>query len=1042
MEMNEGGDIWSTGIFSYESPLKDLLDSGNFELEDLLAEDELLQELRSNERLAAYFADRNVILKLLSYIVSNDINEPEEPPPLAQEPPIAAPVVIQLNGDEPVPSPKEPGAWLTEHIAHVKAGDSKKHDSTFRQIRFPYMACEVICSEVPKVLDLLVEPELLDVLWSLVTSTHLLDDYRAGYFDKITNVLFRRKPDEISDYINGRLPGAKHSKSQLLEALIRHLSSHSILQITQQLLMPPRPKPDETPEEEGDEIVAGDDDEVTDKQVRCEWTDQPQILASLLDTTLSMDSTAALNASEVITAVVQNSMLSSPIVLSLCSDETIQRLVDATIDASTFTRHESRNTIAMNVLENVILQLGGYGSIGTMTLMDSEEETTDQIADLTAILAHLHRLLDGFSDLLRHESTKEWKSPTQFSKDVPQPLLGTSRLRIIRVVESLILLGDPSVDAIMVKQSRCLECCLDFFWEYEWCSMLHQSVANLLVHAFEGQNIRSEIQEFLLVKCNLMERLMDSFPSSDEPAEKLRRGYMGHVIIICQALVHAYSPGEDEDDVQLNQYDENDPNVQDEGQISAVAELIPPDDVEKQEAMVEPIEAPSLNNTPDQSTDDGIPRDDFGEPLVLFEIVFNHRVAERWLEFVENVLAADNAMQVTPLGGYPVQAQSMMQRPGLVDEGFMMGDDGDGPPAPPARLSEVLQMDDSDLDVAVSMMDELNMREDESNGSGSSGDTTTEQRPRYIFDDPLGKADTLGVELNNLQQEFESKLSLTIGAENAPKEDGMDSDNDGSSSDEEPETQTPDVPVMDLFTGNFGYGEEQNSSFAIDDFADFANFDAVGRGGGPDTDEDFGPFATAEEKSKLDEIFGEGDHADLLENDVGETGGETGIVEDPFQSFDAATANRIFDENETIASLADEAAQTSPQTDDKSKVTKSLSVSVPIAEITPTLELQPGQVSESDLQSGGSPLIDGESPATDLTDETPEVAAVSLGSSEQKDSIEKEASNDDADLVHLEAENDDDADAKKSVQNVNTETPLSAPALKSPTASSTDTADQ
>ena len=61
-------------------------------------------------------------------------------------------------------------------------------------------------------------------------------------------------------------------------------------------------------------------------------------------------------------------------------------------------------------------------------------------------------------------------------------------------------------------------------------------------------------------------------------------------------------------------------------------------------------------------------------------------------------------------------------------------------------------MDDNDLDVAVSMMDELNMREEASSGSGSSGDTATDQRPPYVFDDPLGKAGTLGLELNKLQQ--------------------------------------------------------------------------------------------------------------------------------------------------------------------------------------------------------------------------------------------------------------------------------------------------
>ena len=35
-----GGDIWSTGVFAFESPLKDLLDANDYTLDDLLEQDE------------------------------------------------------------------------------------------------------------------------------------------------------------------------------------------------------------------------------------------------------------------------------------------------------------------------------------------------------------------------------------------------------------------------------------------------------------------------------------------------------------------------------------------------------------------------------------------------------------------------------------------------------------------------------------------------------------------------------------------------------------------------------------------------------------------------------------------------------------------------------------------------------------------------------------------------------------------------------------------------------------------------------------------
>jgi hypothetical protein len=125
------------------------------------------------------------------------------------------------------------------------------------------------------------------------------------------------------------------------------------------------------------------------------------------------------------------------------------------------------------------------------------------------------------------------------------------------------------------------------------------------------------------------------------------------------------------------------------------------------------------------------------------------------------------------------------------------------------------------------------------------------------------------------------------------------------------------------------------------------------RGGGPDTDNDFGPFATVEERNKLDEIFGEGDHADLLEDDDlvdhvdlledddfdGDPLSSSVKVEDPCQkncdTLDNAT--RVFDENETIASLATASIQnSSPRFEEKQRIADIFEAdSFPLAESLP-----------------------------------------------------------------------------------------------------------
>ena len=65
-----GGDIWSTGVFAFESPLKDLLDSNDYTLDDLLEQDELLQELRGlHPQLIDYFGAEEAVAGLVRHII-------------------------------------------------------------------------------------------------------------------------------------------------------------------------------------------------------------------------------------------------------------------------------------------------------------------------------------------------------------------------------------------------------------------------------------------------------------------------------------------------------------------------------------------------------------------------------------------------------------------------------------------------------------------------------------------------------------------------------------------------------------------------------------------------------------------------------------------------------------------------------------------------------------------------------------------------------------------------------------------------------------
>ena len=731
------GDIWSTGAFSHDSPLKDLMDSDDFTLEQLLAEDELLQELRGlHPQLLDYFSTEAAVTKLVEYLIldpnsttttgnsssnqeegtgdgaaeaetpsdSDPNNRSNSPTPAVTEAPSdeekgeekeadkaveekenegAAGQEEQKEEQQQQDGPAEPGKWMFQHLEESRSGDDDnnntekdKHPERIpdnRFIRFPYMACEIICCEMQGVINVLVdgfvplpevqkhhhhkksadsptttdtttnssnddnntnnnpatstsdspgegieeskdndddddlseqsqiqssscssssseEPEggdnnrqrILDLLFSVLYNTEAgqLDDFRAGYLEKILSVLFRVRPEAMSEYIN---TGGGRGNVSLMKAMFRHLYSHSMMQLVQRLLLPTPQhlqqqnddnsdnEDDDNSDDEDDEDnlilgaqmggMLGDDQDDESKTLRCNWSDSGEALDLLLQPliypnaspsapTTEVDSdekeaelsdeerdlklNLSQNSSEVLITIIQNSPLNSETMLRLTVDPVMERLVERAScwkDGEEFSHHESNLTATMNVLESLILQLGGYGSVGTISLMpDEKSEGEDgqstgeqppppQFADLKSLLFHIPRLLESLSILLRHPSCEKWRSPMQFSEPTdPQLLLGMSRLRIVRLLESLVLLGESNVDSLLC-QSDCLEICLDLFWKFQWCSMLHQSVANLLVHVFEGANARSEMQEYFLVKCNLLGRLMSSFVEVAHPGE-------------------------------------------------------------------------------------------------------------------------------------------------------------------------------------------------------------------------------------------------------------------------------------------------------------------------------------------------------------------------------------------------------------------------------------------------------------------------------------------------------------------------------------------
>jgi len=268
-----------------------------------------------------------------------------------------------------------------------------------------------------------------------------------------------------------------------------------------------------------------------------------------------------LNAGDLLQALVQQLPLNSPTLVELTGGDgevnVLERLLETAVPEKLTERDmtlgEGRMTAALELLEILLLQLGGYGCVPPID--EKEDRNPNEVlANHTSLLNILKskNKLDLLTAHMKCDICKSWEYKNQ--SDTVVPRLGMSRLKMARAVEGMILLAHPEVDEL-IASSGVLEGCFDLFFKFEWCSLLHQSVANLLVHIIEGGSKREGLQVKVVNECGLLGRLLDCFKADDSPEDSGRigkLGYMGHVIIICQAIVHACSD-EEEEEVRLSE---------------------------------------------------------------------------------------------------------------------------------------------------------------------------------------------------------------------------------------------------------------------------------------------------------------------------------------------------------------------------------------------------------------------------------------------------------------------------------------------------------
>lgn len=573
---------------NFGSNLADILEKDDFSLEELLVEDDLLQEIKSrNAALLGFLSTTDTITAMVNY------------------------VTIPAKPD---------------------AGDEVYY-------KFPYMSCEVFCSEIPSVLKVLVEHEdgkYFTKLLSVLDSDGPLNHYLAGYLEKILDMLFRQMTIPVMMYLNGRgLP--------VFEKFLKHVDNYSVMQIVQRLMLPHIPFSLETSDVETMTLEQREN-------CTCDWSFLPQTCSLLINRMLEDESHADIPAhiSELLITVIQLSPPDAPFLSNLCEDKCLQPLVshicspmygrvleegsadkklsdaltaqalavasvldslmsrmceayDPSFDASkersspdhhhllsgaTSDLHSNPamlaaariaegqsgdlsgatdSTVQQQIQERVRQNMGficrdiipvlpKIGSMLRSHLKDSAEtlKTAQRAAVNSAVALASDQIKAGqdATEIVADLSNNDLPTPEGFvmhQTKFPFARLGHHGFRLVKLIESVVRLADPEVDAALVA-SGCLEACIRLMFQYEMHSLLHLSVQRIAVMVIEGGENRRLAQKNILVDAGLLDKVISSFNRNYEDdtwnGNKNRFAYcgkpvMGHIIYVAQVLVRS-----------------------------------------------------------------------------------------------------------------------------------------------------------------------------------------------------------------------------------------------------------------------------------------------------------------------------------------------------------------------------------------------------------------------------------------------------------------------------------------------------------------------
>jgi len=440
--------FWKTFGFHTVSAIDTLIESGDFTLEQLLDEEEILQETKSqNKKLLDFLTEPETLKKLLTYITI----------------------------------------------------EPKEEDDPKRKFKYPFLACEILASEVWAICDAMYQDHsLLNVLYGYFEKDPPLNPLLSSYSSRVAGILLQKKVAETIEYMKER--------RDIIGQFLKHLGNASVMDLLLKVIQC---------EDSNDGVGV------------LEWLCTTDLISALVAKFEPHNSAEVHeNAAQALVDIILVSMnsSSSPLIAQIESQVVLEKLFS-------FILTDELSSGLLHGLTVVIELLRRH--------VNEQHDNSTKVEELPSlfklIVAHLPKLHSYLSLKTRTNNRLTVVMPLPSGEFEP---LGFYRLKVIEFFAILIVTNYGSIDAEIMK-TGVLSTCLSLFFQYPWNNFLHSTVEQVIQTILDGEN--EELKIHLLRDAKLLDRICEASRENDEECAKpkgVRRGYMGHITSISTSIIN------------------------------------------------------------------------------------------------------------------------------------------------------------------------------------------------------------------------------------------------------------------------------------------------------------------------------------------------------------------------------------------------------------------------------------------------------------------------------------------------------------------------